>query len=186
MGLTTSEILEEECLELCLCAQQCRLHANRLYREKRDDHYNAKILVQKGEDQQRVKSLLQRVVQKEREALRWENRASHIDNLRHRVLVAGSESEITKLALRISRAIKISAPDQVQLDRELSSLDDDLAAFGAGGREIMEEMEGEEVNVNGMLEQLQDEARISHDLPYLSLAGGHGSPGLSSPLTRMR
>jgi hypothetical protein len=190
MGQSTSEILEDECLELHLCAQQCRMCAQRLYREKRDDHFIAKQLVQKGEDTQRVKSLLQRVVQKEREALRWETRASQIENLKHKVLVAGSEANVTKFALRISRAIKRATPDQAQLDRELSSLDDDLAAFGAGGREVMEEMEGEEVNVNGMLEQLQDEARLMHDLPF-SLITSASSPigGISTPLSssgRMR
>ena len=187
MGQSTSEILDELCFEMHMLGQKCQLVANRLHGERDRLYLQARGLVKGGADKQRTISILRRVAQKEKEALRWETTASQLNNLKHQVMIAGVEAEVTKEALRLCRAVKRAIPHQRQQDLELLSLDDDLEALGAGGRELMEGMgSGGEVDVTGMLEQLEAEASVAHDLPPAPIHQTHQEGDIPHPLQRTR
>lgn len=167
MGQSTSEIIEEEVFQIHLYAQNCRILGARSAQERRELEYKAKNFVLKNETG-RARGLLVAAAIKGNDAEKWESRAFQLDNIKHRVLTAGIEADVTKTLVILSRAIGRALPDPVKLDRELASLDDNLSALGAGGREFMDENQGETINVEGALRKLQDEAAVMHDLPFMA------------------
>lgn len=172
MGQNSSDILQEESFQVQLYVQTCKINAEQLHREIHELRKKASLLSRsKHHRQSRLVSLLQTIVRKGIEADHWDTRASQLDNFKHRLLVAGTEADITKALVRVSRVLRKPTFDPVDLDRELAMLDDDLTSYGAGGREVMESNEGEAIDVSDMLRELQDEASVMHDLPLLVASG---------------
>lgn len=170
MGQSQSEILQEESFQVQLLVQKLNIIAERLHREVRDLESKAKLLVRSNSSKKRAESLLRAACRKQKEAEEWENRACQVDNVRHRINVAGIEADVAKSLFRISRIMRNPIIDPVEVDRELAMFDDKLESYGAAGRDVMQSNDGEDVDaeVSERLRELQDEAAVQHDLPYMA------------------
>lgn len=168
MGQSTSEIIEDQCFELYSKARSCQKLSEKLFQDQRDLHYKAKQLVQKGEEEKRAISYLQQAALKGKQGMEWAERASSIDKIRQEVYISKGDADATKILLLLTRVMKNATRDPLETQRELDSLDDTLAAFGAGGRDILEERGADPIDVSMELRKLQDEVAVLHDLPVLT------------------
>jgi hypothetical protein len=181
MGQTESEKLEEESFELQVHGvQKCQITALRLRREVSDLERKAKLLVRnRSTSRHRIESLLREIARKEKQADDWENRASQLENVKHRITESGIEADAAKAFVRISRIVKKPIINPLDVDRELAMFDDNLAGYGAAGRDVMQSNEGDEIDVSARLRELQDEEAVQHDLPWVASSA---FPGMTTPL----
>lgn len=170
MGQTTSEMIEEELLDITLLARQWTRKSEALFQESAQLEQEAKYHLRLHRVNQATHKL-QEGARKEVEAKSWAQRASQLSQVKERVLQSHMSHSFAKSAVKLTRALK--GLDTHKIDQELALFSEELDRLGQAGESLLDEQESP-MDVSEKLKELQDEIFVENDLPYAPIFNSKG------------
>lgn len=170
MGQSTSEMIEEELLDITLLSRQWTRKSEMLYNESAQLVLEAKYHLRQHRVHQAT-TRLQDGARKEAEAKGWAQRASQLAQVKEKVLLSHMSHSFAKSAVRLTRVLKTL--DTHKIDQELALFSEELDRLGQAGESLLDEQETP-LDVSERLKELQEEIFIENELPYPPIFNSKG------------